>query len=66
MKALVAVEHAMLTAIWNMAATEAVYDDPGPDFYTRLHPDRAKRRVLDQLRTMGYHVTLNPLKVAAG
>jgi len=66
MKALVAVEHAMLTAIWNMAATGALYDDPGPDFYTRLHPDRAKRRALDQLRTMGYHVTLNPLEAAAG
>lgn len=66
MKALVAVEHAMLTAIYNMAATGAVYDDPGPDFYTRLHPDRAKRRALDQLRTMGYHVTLNPLEAAAG
>lgn len=66
MKALVAVEHAMLTAIYNMAATGAVYDDPGPDFYTRLYPDRAKRRALDQLRTMGYHVTLNPMEAAAG
>jgi len=66
MKALVAVEHTMLTAIWNMATTGTLYDDPGPDFYTRLHPDRAKRRALDQLRAMGYDVTLTPLDNAMG
>ena len=38
MKAIVAIEHAMLTAIWNMTATGALYDDPGPDFYTRPQP----------------------------
>lgn len=38
MKAIVAVEHAMLIAIWHMANTGVRYDDPGPDFYTRLRP----------------------------
>ena len=66
MKALVAVEQAMLTAIWNMTQTGALYDDPGPDFYTRLHPNRAKRRALDQLQAMGYNVTLSPADAAAG
>ena len=66
MKALVAVEHAILTAIWNMTQTGAFYDDPGPDFYTRLHPDRAKRRAIDQLHAMGYNVTLTPAEAAAG
>jgi transposase len=65
-KALVAVEHAMLVAIWNMTATGALYHDPGPDFYTRLHPERAKRRALDQLRAMGYDVTLSRLETAVG
>jgi hypothetical protein len=64
MKALVAVEHAMLTAIWNMTTTGALYHDPGPDYYTRLHPDRAKRRAIDQLSAMGYRVTLTPLDPA--
>ena len=58
--AIVAVEHAMLTAIWNMTATGALYDDPGPDFYTRRNPDKAKRRAIEQLRVMGYTVTLEP------
>jgi transposase len=60
-KAIVAIEHAMLIAIWNMLTTGTPYRDPGDDFYTRLNPDKAKNRALDQLRKMGYHVTLNPL-----
>ena len=60
-KAIVAVEHAMLIAIWNMLCTGTLYSDPGDDFYTRLNPDKAKNRALDQLRKMGYDVTLNPL-----
>lgn len=59
-KAIVAVEHAMLIAIWNMAATGALYDDPGGDFYARRNPDKAKRRAIEQLRVMGYTVTLEP------
>jgi len=60
-KAIVAVEHAMLIAIWNMLTNGQNYTDPGADFYTRLNPDKAKNRALDQLRQMGYDVTLNPL-----
>ena len=60
-KAIVAVEHAMLIAIWNMLTNGENYTDPGADFYTRLNPDKAKNRALDQLRQMGYDVTLNPL-----
>jgi transposase len=59
-KAIVAIEHAMLIAIWNMLSTGTLYCDPGADFYTRLDPDKAKNRALDQLRKMGYDVTLNP------
>ncbi len=38
--------------------------DPGGDYFTRLNPDKAKHRALDQLRRMGYAVTLEPLPVA--
>ncbi len=57
----VAIEHAMLIAIWNMLSTGTLYCDPGADFYTRLNPEKAKNRALDQLRKMGYDVTLNPV-----
>ncbi len=60
LKALVATEHAILTAIWHMATTNTAYLDPGPDFFTNLHPDRAKRRALNQLKELGYDVTLSP------
>ena len=39
-KALVAIEHTILTAIWSMANTGAFYDDPGGDYYPRHHPER--------------------------
>jgi transposase len=64
LRAIVAVEHAMLTAIWHMLSNGAFYDDPGADFFTRLHPERATQRAVDQLRRMGYTVTLQPLPVA--
>jgi hypothetical protein len=43
MKAIVAIEHSMLAAIWNMTASGALCDDPGLYFYTRRNPDKAKR-----------------------
>lgn len=51
----------MLIAIWNMLTTGAFYSGPGGDFYSLLNPDKAKNRAIDQLRMMGYAVTLNPL-----
>ena len=63
-KAIVALEHAMLIAIWNMLATGTLYSDPGDDFYVRLNPDRTKSRAIDQLKKMGYSVSLAPLGVA--
>ncbi len=63
-KAIVAVEHALLIAVWHMITTGALYTDPGGDYYTRLHPDKAKQRAVDQLRKMGYTVTLEPLETA--
>jgi transposase len=65
-KAIVAVEHAMLIAIWNMLNTGTLYNDPGADFYTHLNPDKTKNRAVDQLRKLGYAVTLNPQAAAAG
>lgn len=41
-KANVAIRRSMLTAIWHMGRTGTLYDDPGADFFTHLHPERAK------------------------
>ena len=64
MKTLVALEHTMLVAIWHMITADVLYGDPGGDYFTRLNPEKAKNRALDQLRKMGYSVTLEPLAVA--
>ena len=58
-KAIVAVQHTILTVIWNMARTGALYDDPGADYYLRRRPDHTKNRAINQLQAMGYTVTLD-------
>jgi transposase len=58
MKANVAIQHKMLTTIWHMGRDGTLYDDPGADYFSRLHPERAKNRALHQLEAMGYRVTL--------
>ena len=63
-KAIVALEHTMLTAIWNMITNGVFYDDLGGDYYTKLNPDKTKQRALNQLRQMGYDVTLSPSQTA--
>jgi hypothetical protein len=61
MKALVAVEHAMLVAAWNMLTNGEFYRDPGADYYTRRVPAKTKARAIGQLEALGYRVTLQPL-----
>ena len=54
----------MLIAIWSMISNGVFYDDLGGDYFTKLNPDKTKNRALNQLRQMGYAVTLNPLTAA--
>jgi len=58
-RANVAVQRAMLIAIWNMATTDTAYIDPGGDYFTRLNPEKARTKAIRQLEAMGYHVTLD-------
>ena len=64
--AIVAVEHAILIAIWNMATNDQPYLEPGGDFYLRRNPDKTKNHAIDQLHKMGYAVTLTPLQPVVG
>ena len=56
-RALGAVKHSMLTAIWHMLTTGELYHDPGPDHFTR-NPTRQIKRLIAQLEALGQHVTL--------
>ena len=57
-KANVAIQHAMLVAIWNMGTNGTLYDDLGADYFTRLNPERARTRAVRQLESLDYAVTL--------
>ena len=58
MKALVAVQRALLVTIWTLLNTGAEYIDPGADYYTRYDPERQRRRAVRDLEALGYHVTI--------
>jgi transposase len=51
--AVVAIEHGMLTSVWNMLQTGETFNKPGGGFYAKHNPERAKRRAVDQLRGLG-------------
>ena len=60
MKALVAVEHSMITAIWHMLSTNKPYHDLGHDHFDNINPGRERRRAIAKLTQLGYDVTLTP------
>jgi transposase len=61
MRAIVAVEHAMVIAAFNLLTNGDFYRDPGPNYYTQRQPARTRARAISQLETLGYRVTLEPL-----
>jgi transposase len=62
MKAIVATEHAILTAAWHMLAEGECYQDP--DFFTRKNPAQAKNNAIKRLQALGYDVTLTVREAA--
>ena len=64
MKAIVAVEHAILTAVWHMLTDGEFYADPGADYYTRLDPIKAKNNAIKKLNSLGFNVTITPATAA--
>ena len=58
-KAVVAVEHAMLIAAFNML-TNGGSPRSGADYYTRHVPAKTKARAVSQLETLGCRVSLQP------
>ena len=64
MKAIVAIEHSILTAIWHMLAEGECYHDPGSDFFTKKDPTRTKNNAIRRLQELGYNVTLSTREAA--
>ena len=64
MKAIVATEHAVLAAIWQMFTNGVIYDDVGEKFFIQQNPIKAKNNAIKRLHELGYNVTLTPTQNA--
>lgn len=60
MRAIVAVEHSMIIAAFNLLTNGDFYRDPGAHYYTARQPAKTKSRAIGQLEALGYRVTLEP------
>jgi len=63
-KAIVAVEHSILTAVWHMLTNDVDYTDLGGDYFARLDPQRAMRRIVRQANILGFTVRFDPIQAA--
>jgi transposase len=59
-RAVVAIERTILTAVWNMLTHHTTYTELGGDYYTRRDPIRAKHKAIRQLEALGYQVIVQP------
>ena len=64
-RAIIAVAHSMLVAIYYMLTRGETYQELGSDYLDRLHPERLARSLTKRLETLGFAVTLEPLQLAA-
>jgi transposase len=64
-RALGAVKHTMICAIWHMLATGETDRDLGGDYLTNRDPERQTRRLVAPLERLGHHVTLTEEAAAA-
>jgi transposase len=59
-KALGAVKHTIICAIWHMLSTGETYTDLGGDYFTQRDPERQAKRLIQQLERLGHTVTITP------
>jgi transposase len=57
-KAIVAVQHSMVVALWHMLKHRVRHDDLGPDYFDRRNIDRTRRHHVRRLERLGYDVVL--------
>lgn len=60
MRAIVAIQHSILTAVWHMLRNGEAYEELGADYYTRRDPQRTRARALRDLESLGYEVVITP------
>jgi transposase len=60
-KTIVAIQHSIVVAAWHMLTGDTGYQDLGGDYFTRLDPERAMRRIVRQANALGFTVRFDPL-----
>lgn len=63
-KALVAVEHSLLAAVWHILTDNVAHHDLGGDYFTRLDPERAMRRLTRQANALGHTIRFDLIEAA--
>jgi transposase len=62
-RALVAIGHSLLIAIWHMISLDIDYRDLGAEHYlSRADPVRQARRLVSQLHQLGYQAVVTPVR----
>lgn len=64
-RALVAVAHAILVAIYHMFKNGVVHQDLGPEHFNRMDTKRLTRYYSKRLERLGFTVTITPIEEAA-
>lgn len=64
-RALGAVKHSIICAIWHMLSTGELYRDLGGDYFRKRDPERQTKRLVAQLERLGHKVTLEALSEVA-
>ena len=64
-RALGALKHSILTAVYFMVRDQVPYKDLGADHFTRLNPEQQTRYHVRKLQQLGHNVELSPIEEAA-
>ena len=64
-RALVAVAHSILVAVYHILSRGETYRELGGDYFDRISPQTLQRRLVRRLENLGYKVSLEPVNKAA-
>ena len=64
-RALVAVMHKIVIAIWHVLHDKTAYHDLGGDYFVKRDPERAMRRMQRQANALGLTIRFDPIAQAA-
>lgn len=61
-RALVAVMHKLVIAIWHVLHDKTIHQDPGADYFARKDPERTMRAMTRQANAIGLTITFAPIE----